>query len=51
MTTKFDSIRIIKLGCQRAVNGGLSGVQEKYLVALGLDGSVFVRPVSFHPSQ
>jgi transposase len=51
MTTKFDSIRIIKLGCQRAVNGGLSRVQEKYLVALGLDGSVFVRPVSFHPSQ
>jgi transposase len=50
MTTKFDSIRIIKIHHKRAVNGGLSKDQEQYLAALGLSILVFIRPAAFHPS-
>ena len=51
MTTKFDSIRILKVHHKRAVNGRLSRVQEQYLAALGLRIAVFLSPASFHPSQ
>jgi transposase len=51
MTTKFDNIRIIKIRHQRTLNGRLSEVQEKYLVALGLTCTIFTHPVSFNASQ
>jgi transposase len=50
MTTKFDNIRIIKIQHQRALNGRLSKVQEKYLEALGLTDTIFTQPVRFHAS-
>jgi transposase len=50
MTTKFDNIRIIKIRHQRALNGRLSKVQEKYLAALGLTDSIFTQPVRFPAS-
>jgi transposase len=50
MTTKFDDIRIIKIRHQRALNGRLSHVQEKYLVALGLAVTIFTQPARLHPS-
>jgi transposase len=51
MTTKFDSIRIIKIRQERALNGRLSEVQEQYLLALGLTHTIFTRPVRHHPSS
>lgn len=51
MTTKFDNIRIIKIQNKRALNGRLSQVQEKYLVALGLTGEIFTHIAGFHASQ
>jgi transposase len=48
MTTKFDNIRIIKVQHQRALNGRLSKVQEKYLAALGLTDTIFTQPVRVH---
>ena len=51
MTTKFDNIRIIKIRHQRALNGRLSGVQEKYLVALGLTATIFTQPARYHSSS
>jgi transposase len=50
MTTKFDHIRIIKVGHKRALNGRLSPVQEKYLLALGLTSSIFTQPAHSHIS-
>ena len=50
MTTKFDNIRIIKIRHQRALNGRLSKVQEKYLAAMGLTETIFTQPVRFHVS-
>jgi len=50
MTTKFDNIRIIKIRHQRALNGHLSKVQEKYLAAMGLTETIFTQPVRFHAS-
>lgn len=50
MTTKFDSIRIIKVGHRRALNGPLSQVQEKFLLALGLTSAIFTC-TTFHASQ
>ena len=51
MTTKFDSIRIIKIRQRRALNGRLSDVQEKYLVALGLTVTIFTQPTPCYPSS
>jgi transposase len=51
MTTKFDNIRIIKIRHQRTLNGRLSKVQEKYLVAMGLTLSIFTQPVAFQVSS
>jgi len=51
MTTKFDNIRIIKIRHQRSLNGRLSGVQEKYLVALGLTATIFTQPARYHSSS
>ena len=51
MTTKFENIRIIKVRHQRTLNGRLSEVQEKYLVALGLTSAIFTRSTAFHASQ
>jgi len=51
MTTKSDNIRIIKIRHQRTLNGRLSEVQKKYLVALGLTCTIFTHPVSFNASQ
>ena len=50
MTTKFDNIRIIKIRRQRALNGRLSDVQERYLVALGLSVTIFTLPPQCYPS-
>jgi transposase len=50
MTTKFDNIRIIKIRRQRALNGRLSDVQERYLVALGLSVTIFTQPTQCYPS-
>jgi hypothetical protein len=50
MTTKFDHIRIIKVRQKRALNGRLSPVQEKYLLALGLTSSIFTQPAHSHIS-
>lgn len=51
MTTKFDSIRIIKIRQRRALNGRLSDVQEKYLVALGLTVTIFTQPTPCYPAS
>lgn len=51
MTTKFDNIRIIKIRRQRALNGRLSDVQERYLVALGLTLTIFIEPTPCYPSS
>lgn len=51
MTTKFDNIRIIKVRRQRALNGRLSDVQERYLVALGLTLTIFIEPTPCYPSS
>jgi len=51
MTTKFDNIRIIKIRQQRALNGRLSDVQERYLVALGLTITIFTEPTPCYPSS
>ena len=44
MTTKFDNIRVIKIRRQRTLNGRLSQVQEKYLLALGVTSTIFTQP-------
>jgi len=43
MTTKFDNIRIIKIRRKRTLNGRLSQVQEKYLLALGVTSTIFTQ--------
>jgi len=50
MTTKFDHIRIIKIGHKRTPNGRLSPVQEKHFLALGLSGSIFTQRAHSHRS-
>ncbi|MHC1744038.1 MAG: IS1634 family transposase [Syntrophobacteraceae bacterium] len=51
MATKFDNIRIIKIRQQRALNGRLSDVQERYLVALGLTITIFTEPTPCYQSS
>jgi len=48
MTTKFDNIRIIRIRRRRTLNGRLSNVQEKYLVALGLTATIFTQPARYY---
>jgi len=50
MTTKFDNIRIIKIRRKRTLNGRLSQVQEKYLLALGVTSTIFTQPARSHIS-
>jgi transposase len=51
MASKFDNTRIIKIQNKRTLNGRLSQVQEKYLVAPGLTAEIFTHIEGFHPSQ
>jgi transposase len=45
MTTKFESVQVIMVRGQRLLGRRLSEIQELYLAALGLTGSVFTEPV------
>ncbi len=51
MTTKFDNIRIIRIRRQRALNGHLSDVQERFLVALGFTVTIFTEPTACYTSS
>ena len=50
MTTKFDNIRIIKFRQQRILNGRLSEVQKEYLLAMGLNDTIFIGLPRLHMS-
>ena len=50
MTTKFNNIRIIKFRQQRILNGRLSEVQKEYLLAMGLNDTIFIGLPRLHMS-